>query len=133
MNCRALLAFVVLMAGCGRTAAPRANLLPDAVGEWKRAGLNERAAAPANDVIPKTSVNRVLTGVYSGPGKLDVALFDLTSSATALDAVQRWRPAADTIFFFQDRYFVVVQYQTADRKALNAFVRDLSGHLKPAK
>jgi len=38
---------------------------------------------------------------------------------------QRWRPSADTVFFNEGRYFVVVKWQQADRKALHDFVREL--------
>ena len=39
--------------------------------------------------------------------------------------MQRWTPRADTVFFYRDRFFVVVQWQTADKKALQAFMSAL--------
>jgi hypothetical protein len=50
-----------------------------------------------------------------------------------LDLAQRWRPSADTVFFQQGRYFVVVKWQQADRKALQEFVRELEKRLAAAK
>jgi hypothetical protein len=43
--------------------------------------------------------------------------------------VQRWKPAPDTVFFYKDRFFVLVQWQTADRKALREFVGALEKRL----
>jgi len=61
-----------------------------------------------------------------------VRVYQLTSPAAALDVVQRWRPAADTVFFYSDRFFVLIQWQTADRKALQEFVGALEKKF-PAK
>jgi hypothetical protein len=43
----------------------------------------------------------------------------------ALDMAQRWKPAPDTVFFYNGRFFVLIQWQTADRKALREFVAAL--------
>jgi hypothetical protein len=49
-------------------------------------------------------------------------VYQLNSSAAALDVVQRWKPAPDTVFFYNDRFVVLIQWRTADRKALQEFV-----------
>ena len=61
--------------------------------------------------------------------KLEARAYELTSSAVGLDLVQRWRPSADTVFFNPGRYFVVVKWQQADRKALQDFVREMEKRL----
>ena len=53
----------------------------------------------------------------------------LDSPAVALDLVQRWRPSADTVFFYRGRYFVVLKWQDADRTALQAFAAELEKRL----
>jgi hypothetical protein len=121
-----------LALGACRKSVPPANLLPETVGAWKRTALGD-GAATANSVIPPGSIRRTLQARYSGGGAVDVTLYELASSAAALDAVQRWRPKADTVFFYRDEFFVVVQYRDADRKALNAFVGALDKHLTPPK
>jgi hypothetical protein len=68
---------------------------------------------------------------YDGPGKLEARLYDLQSSALALDMVQRWRPSADTVFFYEKNYFVVVKWQQAERAALQSFVREIQNGLNP--
>ena len=96
-------------------------------------GQARLATAPA---LPPTDVSRNSTtlsaqqaATYDGPGKLEARVYQLTSAAVALDLVQRWRPSADTVFFHQGRYFVVVKWQEAERKALQAFVHELEGRL----
>jgi hypothetical protein len=125
---RMLLLSAAALMGCGRTNPEVADPLPESVGVWRRSVISD-APAGGEGVIPAGSIRRVRKATYEGPGKLEVALYELTSSAAALDAVQRWRPAANTIFFYRDQYFIVVQYETADRKAINEFVRDLDKHL----
>ena len=68
---------------------------------------------------------KVRAASYEGPGKLDARAYQLTSSAVALDLVQRWRPSADTVFFCQRPFLVVMKWQTADRKALQEFMAAL--------
>ena len=128
MTRRALLASAALLAAC-KKGIPRDDLLPAMVLEWKRTTLG--AAAPDSAVIPQSSIRRVQSATYEASGKVEVTLYELSSSAAALDAVQRWRPAADTVFFYHDDLFVVVKYRDADRKALNAFVAALDKHLMP--
>jgi hypothetical protein len=55
-------------------------------------------------------------------------LYELSSPGVGLDLAQRWRPSADTVFFYRDQYFVVVKWQQADRGALQEFVRELEKH-----
>ena len=57
-------------------------------------------------------------------------MYELSSPGVGLDLVQRWRPSADTVFFYRGRYFVVVKWQQADRKALQEFVRELEKRLR---
>ena len=130
---RVLVAAALLAAGCGRPAVPPADPLPEALGEWRRTALANKPFADAPDPIPRGSAKSVRTASYGGPGKVEVTLYELTSSAAALDAVQRWRPAASTVFFYREEFFVVVEYRDADRKAVNAFLRDLDRHLTPSR
>ena len=126
---RALLVAALLAAGCGRPALPRADALPQALGEWRRTAFADKPPADAPGPIPPGSVKSARTASYGGPGKVEVTLYELTSPAAALDAVQRWRPAPGAVFFYREEFFVVVEYRDADRKAVNAFVRDLDRRL----
>jgi hypothetical protein len=107
---------------------PRENLLPEALGAWKRTALADAPAPPPSDAIPR-GIKRVQKAAYAGAGKIDVTLYEMTSSGLAFEALQKWRPAAGTLFFQRDEFFVLIHYDSPDRAAVNAFVRDLDRHL----
>ena len=85
----------------------------------------------ARSRFPRTALRRCQVAEYEGPGKLEARLYELASSGVALDIVQRWRPSADTVFFYEKNYFVVVKWQRAERPALQAFVREIQSRLNP--
>ena len=119
----------ILLSACGRVE-PMPDLFPEVVaGVWHRTGLRDLPTSESPDPLPRSSVDRIQTASYEGPGKLEARVYRLTSSAVGLDAAQRWHPSADTVFFNQGRYFVVVKWQEAERPALQAFVRELERRL----
>jgi hypothetical protein len=130
MRPRILLLTVLALAACGRKRATMPDLFPETVGAWHRTAASELTAATAPDGISAEAVEKVRAATYEGPGKLDARAYQLTSSAVALDLVQRWHATADTVYFYQDRFLVVLKWQTADRKALQEFVAVLDGKLK---
>jgi hypothetical protein len=112
-----------------RQSRPLAALLPETIGAWRRTSLSETPVSEAPDPVPRSSVKRLETATYEGPGKLQVRVYELTSPAVGLDLVQRWRPAADRVFVNPGAFFVVVQWERADRKALQAFMQELEKRL----
>src|SRR5579871_2718689 len=113
-----------------RRAAPAPDLLPATVaGVWRRTDLREVPAADAPDPVSRTVIDRLEVASYQGPGKLEARVYQLESPGIALDLVQRWRPSADTVFFYRDKFFVVIKWQDADRKALTAFVTEMEKRL----
>ncbi len=130
---RRCLWLAVVLCGC-HSAAPLPDLFPPTVaGVWHRTALANPSLSSAPDPVPRTAVNRLQTAAYEGPGKLEARAYELDSPAVALDLVQRWRPSADTVFFYRDRFFVVVKWDQAERKALEAFVRELEARLGKPK
>jgi len=126
--------FLTLALCACRQAGPPLDLFPQTMaGVWHRTGMANPALSDAPDPVPRTAVNRFQSATYEGPGKLEARVYELDSPGVALDLVQRWRPSADTIFFYRDQYFVVVKWQEADRKALEAFVRELEARLGKPK
>ncbi|MBZ5576464.1 MAG: hypothetical protein LAP40_07905 [Acidobacteriia bacterium] len=120
-------------AGC-RPSAPLTGLFPSTVaGVWRRSALQDLAPSDAPDPVPRTSINRLQSASYEGPGKLEARVYELDTPAVAPELAQRWRPSADTVFFYRDQYFVVIKWQDADRKALEAFVRELETRLGKPK
>ena len=127
---RILLLAVLVLSACGNKPAQMPDLFPESVGVWHRTAASEPSPSATPDGIAPALVEKVRAASYEGPGKLDVRAYQLTSSAVALDLVQRWHATADTVFFYQDRFFVVLKWQTADRKALQEFVAALDAKLK---
>ena len=111
---RFLLACALVLASCRRASAPMPDLFTEAVGAWQRVSVSE--------VPPPAAIERILAASYQGPGKLDARVYQLASPALALDMAQRWKPAPDTVFFYKGRFFVLIQWETADRQALREFV-----------
>ena len=128
MRRRDLLWLALLIGGCRRSAPP-VILFPDSMGAWRRTGLRDVPVSEAPDPVPRASVTRLQAAVYEGPGKLEARAYELISPAAGLDLVQRWRPSADTVFFYRGQYFVVVRWERAERKALQTFVRELESRL----
>jgi len=91
--------------------------------------LRELPVAESPDAVPKESVRRVQAAAYEGPGKIEARAYELSRQEIGLDIAQRWRPAADTVFFWARRYFVVVNWKEADRKALHEFTSALEKRL----
>src|ERR1039458_4327179 len=100
------------------------NVLPASVGGvWQRKSL--RDIPP-----PRPSIVRAFEADYEGAGKLTVTLYETKVSGTAFEMTQHWRASPDTVFFDKSRYFVLVKWEQADRKALTTFVRGLQKKLE---
>jgi hypothetical protein len=126
MTRREILATALAFTACGRRARPTEQLLPATVaGVWQRKSLVDLPPSPAG-------ATRAVEGVYQGPGKIAADLYEMRSSAGALDLAQRWKPAADTVFFYKENYFVVVKWERVERKALTEFLRAMEKNLGSA-
>ncbi|MBV8728538.1 MAG: hypothetical protein JO336_01890 [Acidobacteriia bacterium] len=112
-----------------RRSANIPDLLPSSVGAWHRTAFDRPSVSDAPDPVPRSAIEQFQSATYEGAGKLEARVYALDAPAVALELTQRWRPSADTVFFNQGRYFVVVKWQDADRKALQAFVADLQMRL----
>lgn len=114
----------VLLACCGRSASETVKLPPVVAAEWRlqeqRAVAPEAAPAPMQPAM----IESAAAGVYTGPERIEVTHYRLKSSALGLDMMQRWRPAADTVFFYKDENFVTVHWSGASRERVRAFVTD---------
>jgi len=115
-----------------RAPAPEASrLFPEMVASaWRRTAVRRIAISDAPDPVPRSGVDRVEAASYEGPGKLEARVYELESPEVGLNLAQRWRPSADTVFFNEGRFFVVIKWQEAERRALAAFVRDFENRLK---
>ena len=124
MERRVCLPLLLALGACARSNK-RAAVFPETVAGWTRTSLRDVSAADAPDPVPRSAVVSVQAAQYEGAGKLEARAYELARSAVGLDIAQRWRPAADTVFFWAQRWFVVIRWQEADRKALQQFTSAL--------
>jgi hypothetical protein len=122
------LALLVGCAACARRETP-VEVFPTGAAGWNRTSLREIPIANAPDPVPAANIRRIQSATYEGGGKLEAHAYELTGQEIGLDLAQKWRPAADTVFFWARNYFVVVKWQQADRKALQEFTRALEKRL----
>jgi hypothetical protein len=120
------------------TVCSHSTVVPDELPQtvaavWHRTAFDRPPVSNAPDPVPRSALEQFQSATYEGPGKLDARVYVLASPAVALDLSQRWRPSADTVFFNLGRFFVVIEWQDADRKALQAFSADLQMRLAKAK
>ena len=121
----------VALTGCGQKAQLPNDLFPqNAPGGWVLAETRDIGPSDAPDPVPRNSIDRVRTATYkSGDAELDARVYLLSSAEVGAALATRWRPSADTVFFNHGPYFVVIKWQAADRKAVQAFVADLQRRL----
>ena len=125
----------VPLAACGEKAEIPASLFPqNAAGGWNLTAVRDMALSDAPDPVPRNSVERLRGATYkSGDAELDARVYLLSSSEVGATLGSRWRPSADTVFFDHGPYFVVIKWQGADRKSVQAFVADLQKRLGAAR
>ena len=91
------------LAGCRRSEAPL-TVLPESLAEgWTRVALEERPPESAPSMVTRPGLRRIWDARYEGPGKMEVRIYEMASPALSVDLVQRWPPAADTVFFYEQQ------------------------------
>lgn len=125
MTRRLLLPIASLLAACRKSAPPLDLFPPTVAAVWRRTALRDTPVDESPDPVPRTAVRSLRTAAYEGPGKLEARAYELDSDTVGLTLSQRWQPSADTVFFSRGRYFIVVKWQSADRKSLQSFIQDL--------
>ena len=124
MKRRCYLLLTIGLAACG--SASRPLVLPQTLANvWTLQISRAEPAGTAPDLIRAIGTRGWTAATYQGPGKIDVAIYRLTSEPGGLEMVQKWRPQANTVVFYTDRYFVVVKYEAADRAPVNALITAL--------
>jgi len=114
---------LLLASACGPPRPDAASLLPPTVAVvWQRKSLHEIPP-------PQASVTRAVEAAYEGAGQITARIYATKSPGSAFEMTQHWKEQKNTVFFDKGRYFVVVEWQQADRNALTAFVRALEKEL----
>jgi hypothetical protein len=122
--------FLLLLGGCGGAPAPAAFAFPETVGGWKLKQVKDLSPADAPESARRLGLKRARVAGYEGPGRLEAEVYDLTSDAAALEMEQTWKPAANTVAFHERASFAVIRWQSADRAAVSAFVREMEKRLR---
>lgn len=115
----------MVLVACGGASRPAAPLFPGSVGTWKLRQSSDLPAGAIPESIGRLGVRRSGSGEYEGAGTLRVEIYEMTSSAAALEAEQTWRPVADTVAFHRESYFTVVHWDGAARGSVPEFVREM--------
>src|SRR5689334_13836786 len=109
---RSALAIAVLaMIGCARPT-PMPDAFPETLGGAHRTSLGDLPPGQPPDSLPAARIESIRAATYEGSGKVEARIYALPSAAVALDVVQRWTPRPDTVFFYSDRFFVVVHWES---------------------
>ncbi len=124
---------LLFIAGCTITGAGAPPLPETVAGGWHRVALQEAPFDSAPDLVRRTGLRKWWKAEYDGPGAVHVQIYALNSGAAGLDLVQKWRPAANTVTFYTDRYFTAVDWDRADRVALRSLVAALQKSLTEPK
>ncbi len=124
---------LLFLAGCTNTGASPPPLPDTVAGGWHRVALQEAPLDAAQDLVRRTGLRRWWKAQYDGPGTVHVQVYALNSGGAGLDLVQKWRPAANTVTFYTDRYFTAVNWEGADRVALRSLVAALQKSLTEPK
>ena len=127
-----LIVIAATLCACSRPA-PMPDVFAAEIAGWHRTGVQDVPVSQPPDAIPVKLIQQIRTATYEGPGKLEARAYALTSSAVALDLVQRWEARPDTVFFYVDRFLVVVHWQTAEKKAMQPFLFALEKGFTPKK
>jgi hypothetical protein len=129
MDRRVCLVLLLLTPACRRGAGVEQLLPPTVADGWKRGAIVAAQGGPGQPA----GALRTWNATYSGPGAIHVRLYEMNSSAGGLDATQRWKPAADTVVFHHEQYFVTARWENVNRAELTGFVRALEGHIREAR
>jgi hypothetical protein len=133
MTRRLWMTLAAALAACGEKATLPADLFPQTVnGVWNRTELRDLPVDESPDLAPRNSVKQIRAASYKGPGDLNARVYLLDSAEAGATLATGWRPSADTVFFDHGQYFVVIKWQSPDRKALQGFVAALEKKLGAA-
>jgi hypothetical protein len=128
----ASLMLCVLFAGCDRVPVSPETLMPPALAGWNRLELSSEPLCSAPPEVRALGLQQAHRAAYRGPGTLYVTLYSMSSSTSAFELAQKWKPATDAAVFYQENHFVVIDWRDAPRSAVQAFVNALQKHLKSA-
>jgi hypothetical protein len=122
--------FSLLVVTCCSHGTGESPKLPQSAAfGWQLKSVTATPVESAPETVRQLGFSRSWRAEYAGPGTAHVDLYELKSEAAGLEMTQRWRAAANTVTFFNARYFAVITWGSADRAALTALVGTLEKSL----
>jgi hypothetical protein len=121
----------ILLAGCPK---PVSIALPQRAGDATMTGSPRSAQPPPAEWTTwrgTSSATRGWRATYSGPRELVLTLLEMSSSAQAFDAFQKWQTGGGRMAFYKGQFFGVAESAGADVQTLNAFVMGIEAVLPP--
>lgn len=126
MNRRSVLLLVAAGVGCG--TGPARESLPESLGPWKRVSVEDLATGQASEIARRLGLRRARKAAYEGRSKMIVTVYEMNSSATPFELMQKWRVEPKTLPFYSGAFFFVIESETGDMAAM----KDLAGLLEKA-
>jgi hypothetical protein len=100
--------------------------MPDRTeGGWKKESSGALDASKRPEWMERLGVRDAQSIQYSGPIDVEVYLFQLSSSAAALECTQLWKKAPGSSVMMKENYFLVLRTQHPNREMLMDFSRAL--------
>ena len=116
---------LLVLGGCSNRGSEAPKLPESATFGWQLKSVTETKPEAAPEVVRQIGFARSWRAEYDGPGQVHVDVYGMKTEATGLEMMQQWKAAADTVAFFNARYFVVISWDRVDRAALKALVGKL--------
>ena len=124
-----VLSILLFLTGCAdRSKTPPA--LPQTIApDWQLGSVTPANMAAEPELLRRNATASWVV-LYRGANTAFVRIYRLKSSASGLDAVQKWKPAPNSVVFYTPRYFVTVEWRVNDREALRLLIAKLEEVLK---
>lgn len=116
--------FALLFCACQSAVKPLE--IPAATeGGWKRTGLDALDASKKPEWMTRLGVKDAKRATFSGPIDVETDLYEMGSSAAALECTQLWKRVPSESLLMRDNYFIVIRSQHPNREMLMDFSRAL--------
>ena len=119
-------AALLLLVGCASTQAPAAAWPNDVHGGWK---LRERSPLPpdtAPGFVRALGLKQAWQVVYEGPTTVRMEAFEMSSSAGAFEAAQKWRRDGERSPLNKNTFFLLIRQDQQNQNTLSEFVTAFS-------
>ncbi len=111
-----------LLLSCAST--PKVLSLPlSTEGGWKQKSLGPLDPSKRPEWMERLGVKAAQQAHYAGPIDVEVFLFQMSSSAAALECTQLWKKVPSESVMMKESYFVVFRSDHPNREMLMDFTR----------